>query len=304
MKDGWDPSQICYTAAAYLLFILGTKVFPDASGNRVSANHLQYLDLLEDVFGYSWGTVVMVHLMAEMRRSSKAVTNQFVGNFTLLQDYPFLKIKNLSEPEEHRAKRYGFKNIPKPGNNRRLTDMRLALDAMTTKEVVLNPYKEARASHKILRYNNVTFYNGPLFHPKGNVMANPRRVMRQLGYKQLPRFMTASVERYGVDYSQSFSTSSNLKVEYDPVPEPIHWRDREPRCLVDISNCELVNNGNEVDPTYIDNTWNGHIHLSSTRMTSKFHPRKTLSFQLLQRQHLQWPTLIRLLDCYGVGLAS
>ncbi|RZC61628.1 hypothetical protein C5167_023400 [Papaver somniferum] len=48
-KDGWNPAQIHYTTVAYLLFILGTKVFPNTSGNRASANHLQYLDPLEEV---------------------------------------------------------------------------------------------------------------------------------------------------------------------------------------------------------------------------------------------------------------
>ncbi|KAI3853603.1 hypothetical protein MKW98_025120, partial [Papaver atlanticum] len=265
LKDGWDPAQIRYTSAAYLLFILGTKVFPDASGNRVSANHLQYLDPLEEVCNYSWGIVVMAHLMTEMRRASKAITNQFVGNFTLLPvwayehfptlftNYKFLKITPLSEPEAPRAKGYEFNNIPKPGNNRRLTDMRLALDAMTAKEVVFDPYKEARENHQILRYPNIAFYNGPLFHPKGYIMADPRRVMRQLGYKQLPRFHTASIGRYTVDHSQSFSTKLKLKVEYTPIPEPTHWREREPLRLVDISNWELAENGDEVHPDYMFN---------------------------------------------------
>ncbi|RZC56609.1 hypothetical protein C5167_015466 [Papaver somniferum] len=233
LKHGWDPAQIRYTAATYLLFILGTKVFPDTIGNKVSANHLQYLDPLEDIFSYSWGTVVMTHLMTEMRRASKAVTNQFVGNFTLLQvwayehfptlfkDCPFLKIKHIDDPEDPRSKRYEFNNIPNPGNNGRLTNMRLAMGAMTTKD--------------------------------GYVIADPRRVMRQLGYKQFPKFMTTSTERYRLDFSECMTSSTKLRVEYDPILEPTHWRDREPRRLVDISNWELVNNSDEADPTYIHN---------------------------------------------------
>ncbi|RZC56999.1 hypothetical protein C5167_015858 [Papaver somniferum] len=111
------------------LTLLKKKVFPDTSSNRVSANYLQYLDLLEEVFTYSWGTVAMTHLMKEMRRASKAVANQFVGNFTLLQvwdyehfptlfkDNPFLKFIPVDDPEEPRAKRYEFNSHPKPGNN-------------------------------------------------------------------------------------------------------------------------------------------------------------------------------------------
>ncbi|RZC53338.1 hypothetical protein C5167_012185 [Papaver somniferum] len=226
-KDGLDPAQIrYYTTDAYLLFILGTRVFPDTSGNRVSVNYLQYLDPLEEVCSYSWGTVVMEHLMTEMRRTSKAVTNQFVGNFTLLQvwayeNFPtlfkgnsFLNIIPIDDLEEPRAKRYQFNTHPKPGNNRRLIAMRLALDAMTTKDVVCDPYREARENHQYLRYYNVAFYNGPLFPPKGYVMADPRRVIRQLGYKKLPCFMTSSHERYVLDLTVSMSSSTRLR----PIP--------------------------------------------------------------------------------------
>ncbi|RZC52929.1 hypothetical protein C5167_021349 [Papaver somniferum] len=148
-KIGWDPAQIRYTAAAYLLHILGTRVFPDTSSNMISANYLQYLDPLEDVFTYSWGTIAMTHLMAEMRRASKATANQFVGNFTLLQvwayehfptlfkGHPFLKIIQVDDGDEPRAKRYQFNNHPKPGNNLRPIEMRLTLDGITTKDVVL-----------------------------------------------------------------------------------------------------------------------------------------------------------------------
>ncbi|RZC66902.1 hypothetical protein C5167_010581 [Papaver somniferum] len=211
LKDGWDLAQIRYTAVAYLLFILGTRVFPETSGNRVSANYLQYLDPLEDVFSYSSGTVVMAHLMTEMRRASKAVTNQFFGNFTLLQ--------------APRAKRYEFSSHPKPDNDHRPIKMRLDLDAMTTKDVVFDLYKEAIENRQYLRFYNVEFYNGPLFHPKGYVMDDPRSVMR----------------------------STRLRVEYDPIPEPTHWRDREPRRLVDTSNWELAINSDESDPAYIGN---------------------------------------------------
>ncbi|RZC65765.1 hypothetical protein C5167_009451 [Papaver somniferum] len=241
---GWDnktsveifyASKIRYTTAAYLLFILGTRVFPDTSSNKVSENYLQYLDPLEEVFTYSWGTVAMTHLMTEMRRASKVVANQFVGNFTLLQvwdyehfptllkDNPFLKFIPVDDPEEPRAKRYEFNSHLKPGNNHRMEEMRLAMDAMTTKYVLFDPYKEARENRQYKWFYNVALYQGPLFHPKGYVMADPRRVMRQLGNKKLPRCMTSS-----------------------------HERDREPRHLVDATNWEPVNNGDEADPTYID----------------------------------------------------
>ncbi|XP_026429634.1 uncharacterized protein LOC113326042 [Papaver somniferum] len=207
----------------------------------------------------------MAHLMMEMIRASLAVTNQFVGNFTLLQvrayehfqklfkDNPFLKIIPFDDPEEPKAKRYHFNNHPKPGNDLRLTDLRLALDAMNTKDVVFDPYKEARENRQYLRSHNVAFYNGPLFHPKGYVMADPRRVMRKLGYKQLPYYMTSSTEKYQLDLFVSMASSTRLRVEYDPSPEPTHWRDRELRRLVDATNWELVNNGDEAEPTYIAN---------------------------------------------------
>ncbi|XP_026451415.1 uncharacterized protein LOC113351687 [Papaver somniferum] len=315
-KDGWDPAQIYYTTAVYLLFILGTRVFPDTIGNRVSANYLHYLDPLEEVFSYSWGTVVMTHLMTKMRMASKEVTNQFVGNFTLLhvwayEHFPtlfkgksFLKIIPIDDPEELIAKRYQFNIHPKLGNNRRLIDMRLDLDAMTTKDVVFDPYREARENRQYLRFYNVEFYNGPLFHPKGYVMADPRSVMRQLGYKQLPRFMTASIERYLLDLTEPMSSSTRLRVENDPIPEPTHWRDREPRRLVDATNWELVNNGDEFDPAYIDNylEWSHPFVVRPDDV--EVPPQKNPPVPTPTGHHLRWPNFIRPLDCYGVVFAS
>ncbi|XP_026387017.1 protein MAIN-LIKE 1-like [Papaver somniferum] len=80
-----NPEQVRQTAAAYLLFTLGSVIFPDANGNMVHMNYLQYLDPLDRVHEYSWGTSFLAHFLAEMRRASKANAHQFNSSFTLIQ---------------------------------------------------------------------------------------------------------------------------------------------------------------------------------------------------------------------------
>ena len=79
------PEEVDQTAAAYMLFILGSAIFPDSNGNRVHMSHLRFLDPLNKVHEYSWGTAFLAHFLAEMRRASKAKTRQFNGNFTVIQ---------------------------------------------------------------------------------------------------------------------------------------------------------------------------------------------------------------------------
>lgn len=163
-----------------------------------------------------------------------------------------MKIIQVDDDEEPRAKRYQFNSHPKPDNNLRMIEMRLALEGMTTKDVVFDPYKEDRENHYYKSFYNVAFYQGPLFHPKEYIMADPRRVMRQLGFKQLLDRMTRTDEMYRLDLTMCNTGPTRLTVEYDPTPQPTHWSDKEPRRLVDFSQWEPVINGDEADPSYMD----------------------------------------------------
>ncbi|XP_026397952.1 protein MAINTENANCE OF MERISTEMS-like [Papaver somniferum] len=261
-KVNLTTEEIHQTAAAYLLYILGTRIFPDTSGSRVNANFLQLLDPFNEVCKYSWGTAMIAHLLGEMRKANKALTNQFVGNFTLLQvwayehfptlfvDNQLLKINVNWQPEQPRALKYVWEKGPISGNKSRIVKMRLALDQMMIDKVVFDPYKLERDLLQCpVIPDNVSFYNGPLFHTSGYVMYNPWRVMRQLGFKQqiVNEGMFKAFEH---DYELSKSTPKRLVTVYIPTPILVHWRDRERLCMVNHSTWTLVGNGDEVDPGY------------------------------------------------------
>ncbi|XP_026450890.1 protein MAIN-LIKE 1-like [Papaver somniferum] len=77
--------EVRVTAAAYLLYVLGSVIFPDSKRNRVSVNLLQLLDPLEEVSRYSWGTAIIAHLNAELAKASRERTSQMNGNLALLR---------------------------------------------------------------------------------------------------------------------------------------------------------------------------------------------------------------------------
>lgn len=80
-----DEKVIQGTAAAYLLYILATVIFPSSAGNRVNANLIQLLHPLDEVHEYSWATAVVSHLNTELRKASRSHTAQINGNLALLQ---------------------------------------------------------------------------------------------------------------------------------------------------------------------------------------------------------------------------
>lgn len=145
---------------------------------------------------------MIAHLLGEMRKANKALTNQFVGNFTLLQvwayehfptlfvDNQLLKINVNWQPEQPRALKYVWKKGPISGNKSRIVKMRLALDQMMIDKVVFDPYKLERDLLQCpVIPDNVSFYNGPLFHTSGYVMYNPWRVSNKLSMRECLRLL-------------------------------------------------------------------------------------------------------------------
>lgn len=73
LKKGGDNNllsdlEVRATAAAYLLYALGSVIFPDNKGNRFSVNLLQPLDPLDEVSRYSRGTAIVAHLNAHLAK--------------------------------------------------------------------------------------------------------------------------------------------------------------------------------------------------------------------------------------------
>ncbi|XP_026417358.1 uncharacterized protein LOC113312837 [Papaver somniferum] len=77
--------RIFATANVYVLYVLGSVIFPDVSGALVNAKFIQLLQTFEKILKYSWGTAILAHSLNELRKASRAKRNQIGGSMAFLQ---------------------------------------------------------------------------------------------------------------------------------------------------------------------------------------------------------------------------
>lgn len=93
-----NPSinEIAYSTRAYLLYLVGSTLFPDTMRGFVSPRYLPLLADFRKIREYAWGTAALAHLY---RGLSVAVTpnatTQFLGSATLLMVLLFFLNKFL-----------------------------------------------------------------------------------------------------------------------------------------------------------------------------------------------------------------
>ncbi|XP_026397584.1 protein MAINTENANCE OF MERISTEMS-like [Papaver somniferum] len=161
-KDGdnnlLSDLEVRTTAAAYLLYVLGSVIFPDSKGNRVSVNLLHLLDPLDEVSRYSWGTAIGAHLNAQLAKASRERISQINGNLALLQVWIYEHFPSLIKDDEDielestwditkpRRTRYKFGGSQDKEESQKedLIAMCYKLDHMTAKKVKFDPHKEDR----------------------------------------------------------------------------------------------------------------------------------------------------------------
>ncbi|XP_026383404.1 protein MAINTENANCE OF MERISTEMS-like [Papaver somniferum] len=204
-----------YAAAAYLLYVLASVVFPDSKGNRVSANLFQLLDLLEDVNKYSWGTAIVAHLNGQL--SQVWIYDHFQSLFKDNEDVELNPKWSKGSPT---GTRYMFTGSQDKEQTDALIEMHQKLDNIMAKEVIFNPYKDGRVG----AMEDVVYYHGPLFDPNGFSMYNPMRIMRQLGFIQ-----DSSDDDYVPTFKHKLDKCeadlSDIKVVYEPATDVKHWND-------------------------------------------------------------------------------
>lgn len=72
-------------ATAYLLWTLGASLFVDKSKTSVTSQLLPFLDPLEEVPNYAWGTAALAYLYRQLGIASRRDTTQMAGCLTLLE---------------------------------------------------------------------------------------------------------------------------------------------------------------------------------------------------------------------------
>ncbi|KAH7841568.1 hypothetical protein Vadar_031641 [Vaccinium darrowii] len=172
-------------ARAYLLYVLGSTIFVDKTGGKVSVCYLGLLADLDKVGSYAFGAAALAYLYRQLGHASRSGVRQMSGYITLLEawmleHFPFLQ-QGRSDPhymeEMPRARRW----LPRKEVNTETTILyRQLLDDLLVDQVIFDPYKERRAV-----VPEIALYTGPI-RCMGIVEPYlPDRVLRQFGFVQL-----------------------------------------------------------------------------------------------------------------------
>ncbi|XP_019228932.1 PREDICTED: serine/threonine-protein phosphatase 7 long form homolog [Nicotiana attenuata] len=86
-----------YTRLA-LLLLFGCVLFPDTSGSRVTMRFLHYLQQLDELPQYSWGSAILAYLYRSMCRASIGPAVDICGFLPLLQVWALQWIMPLQPP--------------------------------------------------------------------------------------------------------------------------------------------------------------------------------------------------------------
>ncbi|KAK1257617.1 hypothetical protein QJS04_geneDACA002452 [Acorus gramineus] len=65
-----DDDILQQYARAYILFVLGSTIFADGTGNKIHACYLYLLRDLDDAGRYSWGAAALAHLYRALYKGS------------------------------------------------------------------------------------------------------------------------------------------------------------------------------------------------------------------------------------------
>lgn len=72
-------------ATGYMMWLLGATLFMEKHKSRLSVHFLEFLEPVEEVSSYAWGTAALAYLYRQMGVASRAETAQIGGCLTLLQ---------------------------------------------------------------------------------------------------------------------------------------------------------------------------------------------------------------------------
>ncbi|XP_026433312.1 protein MAINTENANCE OF MERISTEMS-like [Papaver somniferum] len=154
---GKEVTKECIFATdnAYVLYILGSVIFPDFSGARVSANFIHLLQPFDKIHEFSWGTAILAHSLNGLRKASRTERNQIGGNMAFLQAWIYLHFPIFAERDFENKELDGnfYGDMYTYNNKEKSQDVvylkfRRQLDNFTTNDDVFEPYKKDLAQGK------------------------------------------------------------------------------------------------------------------------------------------------------------
>ncbi|RYQ88331.1 hypothetical protein Ahy_B09g095585 isoform A [Arachis hypogaea] len=132
-------------ARAYIMMLLSTQLFMDKSANRVHLRWLPFVARLDDMGSYSWGAAALAWLYRCMCRVANRNVTNLAGPLQLLQSWIFWRFPMLRPPGFDAfffplASRWATYLPSSDGKERQIIQYRLALDQLTHRDIVWEPY--------------------------------------------------------------------------------------------------------------------------------------------------------------------
>ncbi|KAK1258651.1 hypothetical protein QJS04_geneDACA017817 [Acorus gramineus] len=95
-----DDDILQQYARAYILFVLGSTIFADGTGNKIHACYLHLFRDFEDAGRYSWGAAALAHLYRALYRGSVLGERMSAGYFVPMQLWSWERL-HVGRPSLH-----------------------------------------------------------------------------------------------------------------------------------------------------------------------------------------------------------
>ncbi|BAF21654.1 protein MAIN-LIKE 1 [Oryza sativa Japonica Group] len=186
-------NEIAYSTRAYLLYLVGSTLFPDTMRGFVSPRYLPLLADFRKIREYAWGSAALAHLY---RGLSVAVTpnatTQFLGSATLLMAwiYEYLPLTQPQQKNQNtllpRACRWNFGGATR-GQRKKVMEWRKVFDELQFSDVNWNPYKDMNPAiipEYCIAADNICYSRTWLISFNIKEVYVPDRFSRQFGREQ------------------------------------------------------------------------------------------------------------------------
>ena len=145
--------------------------------------------------------------------------------------FPNLNLAHAHDPWPYgtpTASKYEFLGSQDKKKEEKVLRLREDLDKLTVDDVVFQPYvydEDRDEDAEFIPWSNVSAYNGPLFHPGGFTMYNPRRVLRQFSCIQT----IPNEEKFNFKNANRpiINSEKNYTPKYEPTPLVAHWNNMD-----------------------------------------------------------------------------
>ncbi|KAI3858493.1 hypothetical protein MKX03_018790, partial [Papaver bracteatum] len=164
----------------------------------------------------------------------------------------FLNLKPPTEWEKHdygpTGKKFKFSGRKQRYKKEKLIPMREQINAFTIEYVIFDPYSRIQNGVDARRFTETAGYNGPLYHPTGYVMTNPRRTLCQVGHIQ----QRVIKENFTLSKKGSETKGPTIILNYRPTPTVDAWNNcHQARYQLAAGEARACNNTKESSDDYM-----------------------------------------------------